>query len=69
MKSQAKAEGLSVSEYLRREAIHRTHTASNGKNQISEHRDAKIGRIVLKGPPGTPALTTETVKALLADFP
>jgi AbrB family looped-hinge helix DNA binding protein len=31
--------------------------------------DPKTGWPVLKGPPGTPKLTTEMVKEMLADFP
>jgi len=65
----ARRAGRSVSEFLRRRAAEdRTESgAAAGRYQVK--RSSKTGLPVMHAPRGTPRVTAEEVKALLADFP
>jgi hypothetical protein len=61
----AKKEGLSVSEYLRRRAS----TAAPSSSRTGRVRCRHTGAMIFAAPEHQPALTTESVRNLLADFP
>jgi hypothetical protein len=65
IRSQAKKEGVSVSEYLRRRANMSMLPAQKPRRLRCPHTGATIFAALEDAPP----LTTETVRELLADFP
>lgn len=64
IRARAKEEGRTVSDYLRRRALPRR---GRGK-PIRLVRSRATGALVVVGPPGTPVLTSEAVKGMLATF-
>jgi hypothetical protein len=62
----ARRESLTVSEFLRRRAVS-AGAESPGEYRIG--RDPLTGLPVMEAPPGVGPVTSEQVKALLADFP
>ena len=65
IKSQAKKEGISVSEYLRRRASLPTHSPRKPRRVRCLH----TGAMIFAAPDDQPPLTTESVRELLSDFP
>ncbi len=63
----ARREGVTVSEFLRRRAV-----APGGEGQPGEYRivkDPVSGLPVMQAPTGMPPVSSEQIRALLADFP
>ena len=65
IRSRARIEGVSVSEYLRRRARLPMPAAPKPEQVRCPH----TGAMVFAAPEDLPPLTTETVRALLSDFP
>ena len=65
MRTRARKEGVSLSEYLRRRARLATPAPSSPKLVRCPH----TGAMVFAAPEDQPPLTTEAVRELLADFP
>jgi len=63
----ARREGLSVSEFLRRRATAPVPSETAGAYQISE--DPLTGLPVMRGPGTAEPVSSEQVRALMADFP
>jgi len=63
----ARREHVTVSEFLRRRAMPRVPAGDAGGYRIETSR--VTGLPVMRAPRGTPPVTPEQVKALLADFP
>jgi hypothetical protein len=66
IREMARREGVTLSEFLRRRAMIPL-PESEGEYRIVE--DPVTGLPVMEAPPGRPAVTSEQVRALLADFP
>lgn len=62
IRAAARAQRLTVSEYLRRAALPRTAPRSQGKSHI-----LKPGRVVIQGASDAPLLTSEDVASALYD--
>ena len=65
IRSRARKEGISVSEYLRR----RARTSTPGPRKPPLVRCPHTGAMIFAAPGDQPPLTTEGVRELLADFP
>lgn len=65
IRSRARKEGVSLSEYLRRRA--RLAAPAPGPPELV--RCPHTGAMIFAAPEDQPPLTTETVRELLADFP
>jgi hypothetical protein len=66
LRSEARKQQLTLSEYLRRTLL----VAKNTTTQKPRLEKSKLtGSLVLVSPEGTPPLTSERVRELLADFP
>ena len=63
----ARREGLTVSEFLRRRAASAAPSDPTGDYRIAE--DPMTGLPVMKGPPGPGLVSSEQIRALMADFP
>jgi hypothetical protein len=63
----ARREGVTVSEFLRSRAVATAPTGVSGGYRIT--KDPLTGLPVMEAPAGTGMVTSEQVKALLADFP
>lgn len=63
----ARREGLTVSEFLRRRAVSTPPNEGEGEYRIVE--DPLTGLPVMEGPPGRDPVSSEQIRALLADFP
>jgi len=65
---QAKAAGLTLSEFIRRKM--EGNETLNSKKRVQEYvRCEYTGAMIFKGQPGDIPLTNESVKEMLADFP
>ncbi len=64
IRRQAKASGISVSEFLRRKAL-----PTEQKKPRELVKCKYTGAMAFKGMPGDLPLTTESIKEMLADFP
>ena len=65
IRSRARKEGVTVSEYLRR----RARVPASGLRKPRLVRCRHTGATIFAAPDGEPPLTTEGVRELLADFP
>lgn len=65
IRSRARIEGVTVSEYLRR----RARLAMPAAPPPGRVRCPRTGAMIFAAPEDLPPLTTETVRALLSDFP
>jgi hypothetical protein len=65
VRSLARQEKLTLSEYLRRRAL----LAAPKPKKIGRIRCAHTGSMIFEAPPDMPRLSTKTVRDLLADFP
>ncbi len=65
IRARARAEGLSVSEYLRRKAKGEVQTTKKHRRVRCLH----TGAMIFAAPQNEPPLTTEAVRDLLSDFP
>jgi len=65
IRSLAKKEGVSVSEYLRR----RARLSIPGPQKPRRVRCSRTGAMIFAAAKGQPPLTTEAVRELLSDFP
>ena len=65
IRARAKAEGLSVSEFLRRKAKGEVPTTKKPRRIRCRH----TGAMIFAALPDEPPLTTELVRDLLSDFP
>ena len=65
IRSRARREGISVSEYLRRRARASLPVARKPRRVRCPH----TGAMIFAAPDNQPPLTTESVRALLSDFP
>jgi hypothetical protein len=63
----ARREGLTVSEFLRRRAVSTEARAAAGEYRIAE--DPLTGLPVMEAPAGTAPVSSEQIRAMLADFP
>jgi hypothetical protein len=63
----ARREGLTVSEFLRRRAVATAPTGASGDYRIT--KDPLTGLPVMEAPAGTAMVSSEQVRALMADFP
>ena len=63
----ARREGLTVSEFLRRRAASTAPNDAAGDYRIVE--DPVTGLPVMSGPPGRGLVSSEQIRALMADFP
>ncbi len=63
----ARRESLSVSEFLRRRAVASAASGPEGAYRIA--RDPLTGLPVMEAPPGVGPVSSEQIRALLADFP
>jgi hypothetical protein len=64
----ARRERRTVSEYLRRRALQNDRAPVRAKGYWIETSPV-TGLPVMHAPPGTPRVTSEEIRALLADFP
>jgi len=65
IRAEAKARRMSLSEYIRGRALNGGKKPKGVRRLRCEH----TGAMIFASPPGTPPLTTETVREILADFP
>ena len=63
----ARREGLTVSEFLRRRAVASAASVPVGDYRIA--RDPLTGLPVMEAPPGMRPVSSEQIRALMADFP
>ena len=63
----ARREGLTVSEFLRRRAVATTAGGPVGDYRIA--RDPLTGLPVMEAPPGMGPVSSDQIRALMADFP
>ena len=63
----ARRDGVTVSEFLRRRAVATPPHPGAGQYRITT--DPVTGLPVMEAPPGTPAVSSAQIRALLADFP
>ena len=67
VRRRARASGKNVSAYARAALL--PEPAAPGSARPRLVRDRATGSLVLRSPPGTPKLTSESVRESLADFP
>ena len=67
IREHARREGLTVSEFLRRRAVSSPGSAAAGEYRVGE--DPLTGLPVMQAPPGRPLVSSEQIRALMADFP
>jgi hypothetical protein len=65
IRTRARREGLSVSEYLRRRAS----APMPGARKPRRVRCKHTGATIFAAPPNEPPLTTQSVREILSDFP
>jgi hypothetical protein len=63
----ARREGLTVSEFLRRRAVTAVSGGASGEYRIVT--DPLTGLPVMEAPPGTGPISSEQIRAHMADFP
>jgi hypothetical protein len=63
----ARREGLTVSEFLRRRAVSTVASDAAGEFRIVE--DSLTGLPVMEGPSGRALVSSDQIRALVADFP
>ena len=63
----ARREGLTVSEFLRRRAVATVPASASEEYRIT--KDPLTGLPVMQAPAGTGLVSSEQVRALMADFP
>lgn len=63
----ARGEGLTVSEFLRRRASSTPSDDGGGEYRTAE--DPVTGLPVMQGPPGRGLVSSQQIRALMADFP
>jgi hypothetical protein len=63
----ARRDGLTVSEFLRRRAVSTAGGSAAGEYRIT--KDPLTGLPVMEGPPGRALVSSEQIRALMADFP
>ena len=65
LRAMAKSRGLSVSDLIRQQTLY----AGKAPGAVRRVRCRFTGATLFRSPAGAPALTTESVRELLADFP
>ena len=63
----ARREGLTISEFLRRRAVSTPPKEGAGEYRIVE--DPLTGLPLMEAPPGTEPVSSDQIRALMADFP
>lgn len=66
IREMARREGVTVSEFLRRRAIQAPHPVEEGYRIT---KDSVTGLPVMEAPPSIELVSSERIRALLADFP
>ncbi len=67
IREMARREGITVSEFLRRRAVQVPSAESAGEYRITD--DPLTGLPVMEAPPGVGPVSSDRIRALLADFP
>lgn len=67
IREMATREGLTVSEFLRRRAVQPLPPEPGGRYRITD--DPETGLPVMEAPAGVESVSSEQIRALLADFP